>query len=321
MPEAVGAQNNSGFLEHQKPRQPAGGEQPASQRKTLENAGQEQGDAGQPAAPARDELDKAVRLVDFSNSAREVLSGAHYSIPDKLLDYAQKYRETWQLPKKSGIAVSRNARDALAAPRGLFNQEEEKQLAAALLEMDKALGKMLGHYRELEKYVADDSIRDDGKKGLELADSISTGHDNFMKARDSWLEIVETRAEEAEHKLLYDHPLQRQILAARNIFAQMREAGWLVKAGDVNKSVLATLHSILNKIISDAAKPPFPASPSLERLYRGFLKHASSYSAILETGIAEGFYGARKREMNEAVLNCRKSYNEFVRAANALTQK
>lgn len=321
MPEGTPIKKNTDFLEQQKQRQPAADEKKSVQLKTLENAPRKQGDTDLQAPPTEAELAKAVRLMDFSNSARDVLSGTHYSIPDKLSDYARKYKETWHLPKKSRISVRKNARAALVCPKGIFNQEEEKHLATALLEMDKALEKMLDHYRELEKYVDDDSIRDDGKKGLELADRISTGYDSFMKSRDSWLEIVETRAEAAEQKLLYDHPLQRQILAARNIFAQMREAGWLVKTGDVDKSVLATLHSILNRIISDAAKPPFPASPSLERLYRGFLKHASSYSAILEAGIAGGFYGARKRELNVAVGNCRKSYNEFVRAANALTQK
>lgn len=308
-------------LENQKPGLLATDKNQTGHQKTLANEHQEKIAVETMTPPTSEELAKAVRLIDFSNAARDALSGPNYSIPDKLLDYVQQYRGTWQLPKKSKISVRKNAGAALSFPKGIFNQDEEKQLAAALQEMDKALEKMIGHYRELEKYVADDSIHDDGKKGLELADKISSGHDIFMKSRESWLEIVETRAEEAERKLLYDHPLQRQILAARNIFAQMREVGLLVKTGDADKSSLATFYNSLNKIISDASKPPFPASPSLERLYRGFLKHASAYGSVLGTGIAGGFYAAKKRELNETMINCRKSYNEFVRAANALTQK
>lgn len=270
--------------------------------------------------PTPEEIRRADKIVAFSNQARGVLGNGFYTLPDSLRDNVNKYLETWHLDPRPKAAGRQAAGKRLVPPQGIFDDAEAAQLTLSLQEMDKALAAMLGHYTELEKYIADNTIHDDGKKGAELAEKLAANHESFMKARDSWLGIVEARAAEAEQILLRDHPLQRQILSARYIFAQMREVAALFRAGEANKEILANLRQNLNRIIAEAGKPPFSASPALERLYRDFLKQAGAYSQILESGIGEGFYSGKKRELNDAAINCHKSYNEFARAANSLTE-
>lgn len=270
------------------------------------------------AAPAMDP-EKADKILEFHNNAKTALNSAYFQLPFSLHKNAAHYRETWALPKKPKIAGKAWGNKLLTAPKGLFTLDEEKQLARGLAEMNAALDKMLVHYRELEKYLADDSIRDDGKKGLELADQLDRGQGEFMAARRTWLEIVESNAARAENALLGEHPLRGQITAAAGMFAQFREIGEILKLDKPDREMLAALCGNISENIEQAEKPPFNAPPSLERLFRAFLKTAKNYVKVLRRGLNEGIFGKQKREILKAAKNCQDAYNKFAQAANQLS--
>lgn len=271
-----------------------------------------------PLSPA--ELKEADRIIAFSNQSRDIFQKGLYGAAAYLKHSVDNYRENWHLAQRPKLPETHKPNPNLQIPAGIFDKAEEEQLSQALNDMDKALNDLLNNYRQLEKYIADPSIRDDGKQGLKLSSKASDNYLQYMKARHTWMEIVEAKAEEAEAKLLREHPLQRQILAAKNIFAQMRELGELLSANS-DRQTLTSLRQNLNAIIAEAGKPPFQAAPSLERLYKNFLKEAEKYSSILDRGILEGFHNIQRRELNASAAKCREAYNEFVRAANNLTDR
>ena len=200
--------------------------------------------------------------------------------------------------------------------KGLFSAEVEAHLAQWVTDMDKSLDAMLADYKALEKYVRDDSIRDDGAQGKKLAASLGAAHATFMAARDSYLEVVEARAAQAEDVLLRDHPLQRQIVAAEKIFSLFRKAAGLLGPEKPDKEALEQLRQELESAIALAGRPPFPASPELERVYRAFLKEAALFPQGLARGLSEGFYSPLRRDLNSIVGRSREAYNAFARAAN-----
>lgn len=280
---------------------------------------QEKKEKNKPLPLTPEEARLADRTIAFANQAREILRDGTYAAEAILNDNAQRYRDTWRLGKRPKLPGRHERDPRLHVPAGIFDREEEKELTASLDNMDKALNAIIGHYRSLEKYVADSSIVDDGRQGLELSDKLAKNHEQFMAAKKSWLSMVEAKAEEAEAKLLREHPLQRQILAAKNIFAQMNEIGDLIIAEPDNRMPVITLRQNLDNIAAEAAKPPFQASPALERPFRDFLKRVNDYSQILQRALLEGFHNVQRRELNQAMLKSHEAYNGFVRAANALS--
>lgn len=305
------------------------GAPPANDGKAQDASGEESGGAPQPendfngekaeaARPLTEaEIQLANKIVSFSNAARDILGSGAHAAADTLNDNARRYIKNWRLPERPKLPQKYSADPRLKAPPEIFTKAEEAALAKALDDMDKALNALFGHYKSLEKYVADSSIIDDGKKGLELSDKIARGHFEYMSAKRTWLEIVEARAARAEAELLRDHPLQRQILSAQSIFAQMREAGDLLRAEPDNRKALEIVAKNLDAVIAEAALPPFQASPALERLYRNFLKEAKAWNALLSRGVLEGFFSAQKSGLVKAFAKCRDAYNDFVRAVNA----
>lgn len=262
------------------------------------------------------DFQRAGELLEFNNSALRQLATGYYALPDNMRKYAQFYLETWHLPGKLKITSRKDANSRLTPPKGIFDASEERDLARALADMDKALTDMLGHYRALEKYVADDTIQDDGRQGKALAKKVNNGHAVFMRARKSWLDIVENRAARAEMALLREHPLQRQILAARQIFSQIGQISGLMKGESVDRAILQQLRQGLAKNFEMGSRPPFPAAPGLERYYRGFLKSVDAYLAVFDRAMLEGFFPPQKRELVLAARNCQSAYNAFVNAAN-----
>ena len=283
----------------------------------------------------------AERALEFHNTALSALEEGYYALPDALYANARLYLKTWRLPRRPRPADSREAARARLTPgSGLFSEEEAARLATALDGMDKALDSLLGRYRSLERYVADPDIRDDGARGTALARKLEGDHAVFMAARKSWLEIVGARAAAAEAALLREHPLQRQIRGAESIFACFARTAAALGAEDANGSGTATqgegtassrnereaaaraelerIHAELEADLAASGKPPFPAAPELERRYRAVLKEASAYADALGRGLADGFFGPQRRELNVAAARSRAAYNAFARAANGL---
>lgn len=256
-------------------------------------------------------LARADRILAYHNQVQSVLTRG--SQAGAIMAGAQAYLSTWRLPRQLFKGKRNNVP---APPKGVFSDAEADAITAAMKDMDKALAGMLGHYTELEKYVADPAIRDDGKLGKELVRNIVSGHAQYLKARESWLTIVEKAAQQAETALLYGHPLKRQILAAQGMFAQLREVGNLVASGDPEKELLEACAQNIKNLLASAASPPFAAKPSLERYYRNFLKQVQIYVQILERGIKEGFHAVQKRELNAAAEASRRMYNRFASNVN-----
>ena len=143
-----------------------------------------------PATP--EEKKQADRMVAFYNTAAGVLAGGWYGQPDALLTNVRAYLEDWRLAPRPAVRGARGeAAKGLAPAKGLFPAEVEARLAQWVTDMDKALDAMLADYKALEKYVRDDSIRDDGARGKKLAASLGAAHATFMAARDSYLEVVD----------------------------------------------------------------------------------------------------------------------------------
>lgn len=294
---------------------PAAGE-PAQQ------AAPQSGEARQEATrqPSPEELDRADQLVAFSNAASMALAAGRYAQADVLIAYAKYYLAEWKLAKRP--AMNPEEDDALARrlapPAGLFTPEQTKKMAASVQEMNKAVSNMRTVYRQLEKYVEDDSVQDNGVKGKSLVADIAKAHGEFVAARDAYMQIVETEASPAEDMLLRNHPLKRQIQAAERIFAVFGKTVTLLATDKPDREALQALRQELADALTDGGRPPFMAAPDLERRYRGFLKQAGSYAELFDKGLEEQFYGPVRFEMNKAALASRAAYNDFVRDANQM---
>lgn len=294
-------------------------EEPASARaeKTDQSAEEARGisSQGEPALPREEPPTQAQaayanRVLDWNNRVQNIL--ARGSLADKTAACAEFYLETWHLPRRpKGPYV----RDFAPAP-GLIKGQAARLIDEFLAAMDKASDSMLMAYGRLESYMQDPSIQDDGKLGRELAGQVGDGYKRYLAARKSFMAIVEQKTEEAEDTLLRGHPLKRQIRLAQCIFAQFRQTGDLLASGNPAHGLLRASGDNLRKLIGEAGKPPFAASPHYERLYRQFLKKAGDYAAVLDRGLTEGFHSLQKRELLRALNTCRDAYNDFAAAIN-----
>lgn len=264
--------------------------------------------------PSPEEVAAAEKITAFANRVTQYLEHGFYSLADVFHANTQAYLKTFRLPARPDVGQRRP--DALQPEAGLFNEQEARDLTAGWQAMDKALSALLGHYANLEKYVADRNIRDDGALGRELAERIELAHGQFIGARRSFLAIVQKAAGEAQRALLYNHPLARQILAAENIFAQMREAGDILASGSAEPELLRAICANIRAEMELGARPPFPAAPNLERLYRNYLKAVGSYAGALEQGSEEGMRQFQRREISESARASILAWNEFAKEAN-----
>lgn len=269
-------------------------------------------DAQQPAKMDRATAD---RILQFHNHATEELTNGYYSLALKIAAIIGRYQKEWTLPQKLPVPPRRSS--LFTPPSGVFDKESEKTLSDTFKNMDQTLRGMVADYHKLEAYVADKNIKDDGKRGNELAAKLLAANDVYMAARKSWQEIVDAKAAQAEAELLADYPLRRQAIAARDILAVISQVSDLMTADSLNRQVLGSLLQSLEKSIGEGEKPPFPASSSLERLYRGFLKNARVYAESLKRCEQEGDFVPQRRELNAAAQACRDAYNNFAKAVNS----
>lgn len=255
-------------------------------------------------------LENADKILAFYNQAMNVM--AHGLLADRLATNTHIYEATYNLGKRP----KGPRHNSLKPPSGIFSKTDMETMTAALTQMDKALATMLGHYNKLEKYVADPSIKDDGKRGHELVRQIGGSYGEYLAARKSWLSVLKTAAANAEELILKDHPLKRQIIAAQGIMNQFQEIASLFASGDPPIANLEVCKENLQSYLAEGEKPPFAAEPALEREYRAFLKETRNYLLVFDRGLLEGFHGVQKRELNSATLACQSAYNKFVAEAN-----
>ena len=271
-------------------------------------------------APSPADLDRADRLVAFSNAASMALAAGRYAQADVLMAYTKYYLAEWQLAKRPAINPDEDEILArrLAPPVGLFTPEQTKKMTASVQEMNKAIASMRADYRTLEKYVEDALLQDDGTKGKSLGAGIARAHAAFVVARDAYMQIVEAEAAPAEDILLSNHPLKRQIQAAEHIFAVFGKVASLLAPDKPDREALQAQRQKLAAALADGGRPPFMAAPDLERRYRGFLKQAEIYAELFDQGLNEEFYAPLRFEMNKTAVASRTAYNDFVRDANKM---
>ena len=290
----------------------------AAQKAESPIAGQEPQDAGP--LPSQAELDRADRLVAFSNAASTTLASGRYAQADVLVAYAKYYLAEWQLAKRPAVNPDEDEILArrLVPPVGLLTPEQAKKMAASVQEMNKAIASMRADYRSLEKYVEDALVQDDGVKGKYLAAGIIRSHAAFVSARDAFMQVVEAEAAPAEDLLLRNHPLKRQIQAAERVFAVFGKAASLLTPEKPDREALLAQRHELAAALADGSRPPFMAAPDLERRYRGFIKQAEAYAELFDKGLEEEFYAPLRFELNRAAVASRTAYNDFVRDANQM---
>lgn len=262
------------------------------------------------------QMDEADRVLRLTNRATGVLTEGYYRLPDMLLASVQHYLDTWQLAKMPRIRGAKRAEEALSQARGIFTDSELDDLTKTQQEMDNALKNMIADYGRLEKYVINPEIVDDGREGRKISKNIQNAHGVFMRARNTWLEMLDKRAAAAQKIILQEHPLERQILAAEEMFVVFREVAAQLALDAPDRAALQALSASLAEISNRAAKPPFPASPALEREYRRFLKAVNRYVQTLDAALKEGFFVPQKRELNNDLIACRNAWNIFAREAN-----
>lgn len=296
----------------------SGASSPAASKSASPSVEQAEPETSPPPSPV--DLDRADRLVAFSNSASMALATGRYAQADVLMAYTKYYLAEWQLAKRPAVNPDEDEKLArrLVPPVGLFTPEQTRKMAACVQEMNKAIGSMRADYRTLEKYVEDASLQDDGVKGKYLAAGIAKAHAAFVVARDGFMQIVEAEAAPAEDLLLHNHPLKRQIQAAERIFAVFGKAATLLAPDKPDREALQAQRKELAGALADGDRPPFRAAPDLERRYRAFLKQAESYAELFDKGLEEEFYGPLRFEMNKAAVASRAAYNDFVRDANQM---
>lgn len=270
--------------------------------------------------PSPEELDRADRLVAFSNAASMALATGRYAQADVLAAYTKYYLAEWQLAKRPELNADQDAALArrLTPPVSLFTPEQTQKMAGCVQSMNKAIVDMRADYRLLEKYVVDESIQDNGVKGKALAAEILKEHAAFIVARDAYMAIVEGEAAPAEDILLRNHPLKRQIQAAERIFAVFGKTATLLTPSKPDRDALKAQRDELAAAIAEGGRPPFMAAPELERQYRAFLKQAGGYAQLFDQGLEEEFYVPVRFEMNKAALASRAAYNDFVKVANQM---
>lgn len=266
--------------------------------------------------PSPEERAHAVNMLDFCNKATASLNNGWLGQGDVLAFFARVYLGEWQLPmlkpRKGKEAVSKR----LVPPDGLFEAAEKTQLATNVDTMLKYVDTMLADYRSLAEYVMDPEIVDNGKKGKSLAASIQKSHASFAVARDAYLKLLRDRAAEAENVFLYEHPLKRQIVGARHVFALFAQMAGVLGLDKVDRDRLLALQAELEKEIATAGAPPFPAKPHMERPFRDFVRGAERFAELSQRGLDSGYDNELKRALNEAMVECRETYNAFVRVAN-----
>ncbi len=266
--------------------------------------------------PTQEQLAAADAVVAYYNVVATTFADPYFAQADVMMGNVRYYLHEWLLAPRPAGGDGKAVSARLAPPSGMFTEDESRALAQWVADMNQSIDSMRADYRALERYVNDQSIRDDGVKGEALTNSIAKSHERFMAARDGYMGTIEARASSVEEVLLYGHPLKRQILEARKIFGLFSRTAGLLVAQQPDREGLEQVVAKLDASLKDAGRPPFPASPDVERVYREFLKQGTAFKDALAQGLAEGFYNPVREDLNSAAEGSRQAYNDFVRAAN-----
>ena len=183
--------------------------------------------------------------------------------------------------------------------------------------MDAAMDSMRADYLALMRYVADDSIKDDGVKGKGLTNAIRRSGEDYVRARDMALSGLNGEADKAEQVLLQGHPLRPQIQAAKLLTARMRLAPAMLAGEKPDPLVLERWRKELEGMINEAALLPCSVPGEVERRWRAFLRTAAEFPQVVSLGQRAGFDELLRGQLNTVYARVQQAYNDFAAAVNS----
>ncbi len=271
----------------------------------------------QPVQISEADRERAGQILDFFNTAEKNTSEDWFTQADHIAFFVRIYLGEWQLPKYDKPLIDQKSfLQKLSPPDDLFDPSKKKSLQAAVARMYEALATMHSSYRELERYVGDTTIQDDGVKGKRLSKKINAAYQTFGRAKKEYFSLFEQEAVWAENIFLEDNPLRRQILEAKVLFSLLRDVSFELSSDTVDLSKTRALEKQIFAHIEKAERPPFKGHPLAERQYREFLKKARLYAEDLRLGNQEGFYPHVRNLLNTDLANIRSGYNAFIQYLN-----
>ena len=273
--------------------------------------------------PAPEEREHAVAVVEFANEAGAVVAdGLCGRYPLLVMREVQAYRRDYVARR---LAVETPRADCAAAgvpePEAAVFGCDAESLSADLKVMDGKRASMQASYAALERYAADRSAIDDGKKGAELAASLEADYKAFAKAREHFMDLVNAKAEDAQSVLLQAHPLKAQVLLARRVFEGFRKAADAVGIGEPDAKIMAGILEGIAADIDTAEHLPFPIAGEVEMTYRHYLKSAHAVLEVFRQGVSASYSQSVRQGINEDWSKCRAQYNAFVDVASAVVVK
>lgn len=271
---------------------------------------------GRPASPA--ERDTALAIVEYTNRVYEVLRDSECGRrPLRILAAVDTYRELFVAERVPGTPPAESCARELAKGTRLFGVNGD-ELEGLLRTMDEQRVAMQQDYTSLRRYMADESIMDDGELGERLCRSMEESYAVFEDARSLFLESVDARGEEAQLVLLRDHPLREQVRLALHLFSDMSRASDRIAPGEPDPKALSSFIEAIDADATTAERLPFPIPGEVEMNYRHFLKEVRVLQGILARGCIESFHAGVRADLSSSFRECHRRYNLFLDAMEAL---
>ncbi|MDO5535992.1 MAG: hypothetical protein Q4F72_00475 [Desulfovibrionaceae bacterium] len=272
---------------------------------------------GEPASP--EERARALRIVDYANRVDRTFNDACGQEPAQIMAGVLLYKQEYDAFLLAAKPSPANClRRALGVPKNLFTEQDGKSMNDSLSEMDAQRTAMRKTYEQLCDYVADLEIRDDGVRGAKLSREIGEHLVRYARASSAYRAVLDREATAAQDALLRDHPLRDHVALAMQITSIVQQQAGTISLADPDPGSLEAPLNELEDKIRTAGRLPFPIAGEPEMRYRHFLREAERLAAVLRAGQLESFHSKVRQDLNEAWQACRRQYNLFVDAVNAL---
>ena len=260
---------------------------------------------------------QANEVLLHANRAFSRMQGTYDTYVAALLQLTHVYERQYTAPVPPDRPERVSLSPDLAPPEELWTPASIRLFKDGLAGMDAAMDSMRADYLALMRYVADDSIRDDGVRGKGLTQSIRRSGEEYGKARDMALAGLNSEAEKAEQTLLQGHPLRPQILAAKLLTARMRLAPAMLAGDKPDPLILERWRKELEGMINEAALLPCAVPGEVERRWRVFLRTAAEFPQVVALGQRAGFDELLRGQLNTTYSRVQQAYNDFVAAVNS----
>lgn len=266
-------------------------------------------------APAQERL-RANEILLHANRVVSLLRGVYDAYVASLLQLANVYEREFTAPDPPQRPARAALSSSLAPPETLWTPDGTRRFREGLAGMDAAIDSLRADYMALMRYVADDSVRDDGVRGKGLIRGMRRSGAAYDKARDTVLSSLDSEAGKAEETLLRGHPLRPQIMAAKLLTERMRLAPAMLAGERPDPQILERWRRELDGMLREAAMLPCAVPGEVERRWRAFLRTAAEFPQTVATGQRAGFDDLLRRQLNTAYTRVQHAYNAFAEAVN-----